>query len=247
MCSHSYKSIFNWIAPYSHKDCNAAPRQEWLERTLRRLSPGMRILDAGAGELAYKKYCSHLEYFSQDFAQYSGEGDGKGLQTQIWDQSHLDIVCDITNIPEPDSSFDAVMCIEVFEHLPDPLKALDEFFRLLKPGGILILTVPFACFTHFSPYFFCTGFSPYWYETHLISRNFEIQEITANGNFPAFVAQEVGRLSAMAQRYAGFSPTILERVGIRIVQSLCERMYKLDKLSHEFACFGYHVCARKLS
>ena len=118
---------------------------------------GSRILDAGAGELRYKPLCSHLEYVSQDFAQYNGQGDGVGLQMGNWDQTHLDIVCDITQIPEPDQSFDVIMCIEVFEHLPDPLAALREFNRLLKSGGWLIITAPFNSLTHFAPYHFYTG------------------------------------------------------------------------------------------
>lgn len=114
---------------------NQSNREAWLEKTLKNIPSGSRILDAGAGELKYKPLCQHLNYVSQDFAQYNGEGDGKGLQTGAWDQTKLDIISDITAIPEPDGSFDAVMCIEVFEHLPEPIKAIKEFSRLLKGGG----------------------------------------------------------------------------------------------------------------
>jgi SAM-dependent methyltransferase len=127
-------------------------------------------LDAGAGELRNKPLCHHLTYVSQDLCLYEGQGDGTGLQTRRWDTDRIDIRCDITAIPEPDASFDAILCSEVFEHLPDPLKALDEFARLLKPGGKLILTAPFASLVHFAPYFFGTGFSKYWYEHHLPAR-----------------------------------------------------------------------------
>ena len=61
-----------------------------------------------------------------------------------WDQTGLDIVGDITSIPEPDASFDAILCVEVLEHVPDPLAALRELGRLLKPNGQLILTAPFC-------------------------------------------------------------------------------------------------------
>jgi len=114
---------------------NQATREAWLERTLASIPAGSRILDAGAGELQYKRFCSHLQYVSQDFGQYDGQGDGIGLQKGSWDQSRLDIVSDITAIPEPDASFDAIMCIEVLEHLPAPVDALRELIRLLKPGG----------------------------------------------------------------------------------------------------------------
>src|SRR3546814_3576831 len=58
-----------------------------------------------AGELQYKRFCTHLNYVSQDFAQYDGKGDGHGLQTDNWDNSLIDIVSDITEIPVANESF----------------------------------------------------------------------------------------------------------------------------------------------
>ena len=162
---------------------NEANRLRWLEAALKKIPAGSRILDAGAGELDKKKFCSHLNYVSQDFGQYDGKGDGKGLQTKGWDNSKLDIVSDITSIPEPDASFDAIMCIEVFEHIPDPIAAVKEFSRLLRTGGHLIITAPFCSATHFAPYHFSTGFNRYFYEKHLTENGFVISEINENGDF----------------------------------------------------------------
>lgn len=91
------------------------------------------------------------------------------------------LVSDITMIPAPDASFDAILCSEVLEHVPEPTHALDEFVRLLKPGGTLILTAPFASLVHMAPYHYCSGFSRYWYEHHLPLRGF----LTRPGNPPA--------------------------------------------------------------
>ena len=143
---------------------NEVTRLKWLAETLKRIPQGSRILDAGAGELAQKKYCAHLNYISQDFAKYDGKGNNTGLQTQDWDNSKIDIVSDITSIPQPDASFDAIMCVEVFEHLPDPIAAIKEFSRLLRKNGTLILTAPFCSLTHFAPYHFYSGFNKYYYE-----------------------------------------------------------------------------------
>lgn len=162
---------------------NEATRKEWLKNTLESIPSGLRILDAGAGELANKKYCSHLDYVSQDFCQYEGKGDSKGLQTGSWDTKQIDIVGDITNIPAEDASFDVILCTEVFEHLPNPVEALKEFNRLLKKGGILILTAPFCSLTHFAPYHYSSGFNSYFYEYHLQNLGFRLEEITKNGNF----------------------------------------------------------------
>ena len=142
---------------------NLANREKWLEEILRKIPKGLTILDAGAGELRYKKFCSHLNYVSQDFGEYNGNGDGFGMQTGEWDQTRIDILCDIINIPVMDNSYDAIMCIEVFEHLPDPVKAINEFSRILKPNGYLIITAPFISLTHFAPFHFATGFNKYFY------------------------------------------------------------------------------------
>jgi len=237
--------LIHLFFPLNTSNYNAKPREAWLEAQLHAIPAGNRILDAGAGELAYKKYCAHLRYVSQDFGQYTGEGDGKGLQTGKWEQTHLDIMCDIIAIPEPDASFVAILCVEVFEHLPNPFLALKEFARLLNAGGKLVLTAPFCSFTHFAPYFFRTGFSPYWYQTHLPEYGFEILELTPNGNFSTYLLQEVGRIPAIAENYAAVRPTRLERLGLHLVKSLLSRMIAADQTSQEFACFGYHVLAQK--
>ena len=224
---------------------NEATRAEWVERTLRRIPRGWRLLDAGAGEGRYRPTCAHLDYVSQDFARYDGHGDAAGLQTKTWDQSRLDLVCDITAIPEPAASFDAVLCTEVFEHLPDPLAALREFARLLKPGGCLVLTAPFCSLTHFAPFHFATGFSRYFYQTHLPACGFELLEIEENGNFFEFLAQEARRLRSVAARYAGDALSATEQAAVHTVLGALQRFSHKDRGSKELLHFGFHVLARK--
>jgi ubiquinone/menaquinone biosynthesis C-methylase UbiE len=224
---------------------NKANRDAWLERTLASIPPGWRILDAGSGELQYKRFCAHLDYVSQDFAQYDGRGDGIALQKDTWDQSQLDIVSDITNIPEPDASFDAVMCIEVLEHLPDPISALRELTRLLKPGGTLILTAPFCSLTHFSPHFYYTGYSRRFYEHWLGELGFEIEDMQFNGNYFEYLAQELRRLARVGEKYAGMTTTWLERNAINVVLRLLDRLSQNYNGSEELLAYGLHIRARK--
>ncbi|HIJ96097.1 MAG TPA: methyltransferase domain-containing protein [Desulfuromonadales bacterium] len=224
---------------------NESTRRLWLEQTLQQIPQGARILDAGAGELQFKRFCSHLDYVSQDFAQYDGKGDTSGLQMGSWDQSKLDIVCDITAIPEPDGSFDAIMCIEVFEHLPNPVLALNEFFRLLRPGGQLILTAPFCSLTHFAPFHFYSGFNRYFYETHLPALGLDIVEIQQNGNFFEFLAQEVHRIAFVAKKYAHTKVSLFEKIFFKIFLLIISKYAKKDTGSAEILNFGYHVRAVK--
>ena len=224
---------------------NEIARERWLEEALNSIPQKSRILDAGAGTQRYRKFCKHLDYVSQDFGKYDGQGDSAGLQTGEFEYGELDIVSDITSIPEPDSSFDAIMCIEVLEHLPDPVQAIKEFSRLIKPKGHLILTAPFCSLTHFSPYYFSTGFSKHWYEVHLTTSDLKIIDITPNGNFFEYIAQEIDRIPSISKRYSKNKPNILERLSIFVMLRMLLRFSKKDNGSSDLLCFGYHVHAIK--
>ena len=233
------QSIKNFIGV----NVNEEKRQQWLAQVLTAIPSGLRILDAGAGELRNKPLCAHLAYVSQDVCQYDGSGDHQGLQTGTWNTSRIDLVCDIINIPELDASFDIILCSEVFEHLPDALKALDEFSRLLKSGGKLILTAPFASLVHFAPYHYATGFSRYWYEYHLPARNFEILELVPNGDWFSYIKQELLRLPGMARQYGDRRWPLAY-----VVTALGLAYFWLrgkSRAADDIACFGWHCVAGK--
>jgi SAM-dependent methyltransferase len=224
---------------------NETSRLAWLQRQLAALRPGLRVLDAGAGELRNKVFCAHLEYVSQDFCLYEGKGDGSALQTGRWDTSRIDIVSDITAIPAPDASFDVVLCTEVLEHVSDPLAALREFARLLKPGGRLILTAPFCSLTHFAPYHFVTGLSRYWYEKHLADLQCTVVEVSPNGGWLDFVAQELWRLPWIGKTY---SSRILGWIALACslpLLGVMRAMAVFDRGSSELLTFGWQFVARK--
>ena len=223
---------------------NESARIKWIEETLRKIPEGLTILDAGAGELQFKKFCSHLKYIAQDFGQYHGDGD-IGLQTGTWDNSKLDIVSDILSIPLADHSVDAIMCTEVLEHVPDPLGAIKEFTRLLKPGGYLLITAPFASLTHFAPYHFASGLSKYFYEKHLPDNGFEITDLQLNGNFFEYIAQENRRIKTIAAKYCRNKLNIFQKAIIHLNLLLLQGLSKTDKGSSELLCYGIHVFARK--
>jgi ubiquinone/menaquinone biosynthesis C-methylase UbiE len=168
-----------------------------------------------------------------------------GLQTGSWDNSKLDIVSDITTIPLPDQAVDANMCTEVLEHIPDPLAAIKEFNRLLKPGGYLLITAPFASLTHFAPYHFASGLSWFVYEKHLPENGFEISDLQLNGNFFEFVAQETRRIKSVAEKYAGKKLNVFQKIIIHLNLFVLQKLSKKDKGSSELLCFGVHVLARK--
>jgi SAM-dependent methyltransferase len=218
---------------------NEKTRTFWIQKSLAKIPKGSRILDAGAGEQQLKKFCS------QDFAKYDGKGDNKGLQIGTWNQNNLDIICDITSIPEPDLSFDSILCVEVFEHLPNPLLAIKEFARLIRPNGYLIITAPFSSLTHFSPYHYYSGFNRYFYETHLTQNGFQIVDLQANGNFFEYLAQELRRIPQMGDKYASSNFKWWEYFALKILLKSLERFSKKDQGSSNLLSFGFLVMAIK--
>jgi SAM-dependent methyltransferase len=102
-----------------------------------------RVLDFGCGSQPYRGDFAHVaDYVGVDVA-VSGHS-----QTN----SKVDIYYDGRTLPFPDASFDAVISFEVFEHVFNLDEILDEIRRVLKPGGKLLFSIPFAWDEHEQPF-----------------------------------------------------------------------------------------------
>lgn len=66
--------------------------------------------------------------------------------------SAADLICFAEDLPFPDQQFDTILCTEVLEHTRQPVQVMHEVARLLKPGGHLILSVPFIYPIHEAPH-----------------------------------------------------------------------------------------------
>jgi len=89
-----------------------------------------KVLNAGAGV----REVSHLvdgELINQDI---TWPGDNR---------TNIHIYSPIHQIPVESNYFDAILCIAVLEHVENPEEVVPELYRVLKPGGHLILEVPF--------------------------------------------------------------------------------------------------------
>ncbi len=151
-----------------------------------RLPPGASLLDAGAGECAYKGFFAHCRYVAMDLAV--GESS--------WNYANLDCLARLDGLPLADGSVDAVLCTQVLEHLEWPREAVREFHRVLKPGGVLYLTAPMAQAEHQVPfdYFRYTSFG---LRTILREAKFDAPRIEPLGGMPARMAYELPRIMAL--------------------------------------------------
>lgn len=98
---------------------------------------GRKFLDAGCGTGLFSKVaCDRgADVYSMDL--------GENLLNEVKKKCNSNrVVGSILEIPFPDNTFDIVMSSEVIEHVPDPKKAIAELYRVLKPGGIMVLTTP---------------------------------------------------------------------------------------------------------
>lgn len=229
------------------REINVMQREQLIHKEIKQLHPGENILDAGAGMLRYKKVCEEqsLKYISQDFCQYTGEGNGKGLQRGVWDTSSIDIVSDITEIPLKTETIDNILCSEVLEHIISPEMAIKEFARLLVSGGKLILSAPFCAGVHMAPYFYNTGFSRYWYEQILEKYGLHIEKMEYNGNWFSYVEQEIRRLSYMKEHYLSEKYSLVEWWRCNMMARTLYKLSRKTSRTEEFMCFGILIVAIK--
>ena len=131
-------------ALYKKLDPFEASIETFVRGVAAEIKPGERVLDAGAGEGRFKPFFAHAEYVGVDFAQ----GDPS------WNYSGLDVIGRLEELPFPNGSFDHVLSIVVLEHTPQPDRVIEEFRRVLRPGGMVHLVVPHMWEEHQRPYDF---------------------------------------------------------------------------------------------
>lgn len=118
--------------------------------------------------------CGHKPY-----ADLFGECNYKGLDCTT-ENSSPDILGDATNIPLETATVDIVFTTQVIEHVTDPKAMICECYRVLKPGGFLVLTGPFYWPLHEEPFDY-HRFTKYGFENLLKQAGFVSWEMRADG------------------------------------------------------------------
>lgn len=153
------------------------PHVTFLREAMAGLAPGARVLDVGAGDAPYRELFAGFHYVTSDWEGTSHVPDAP-----------YDLVAQAHDLPVEDASFDAVVCTQVLEHLPEPWLALEEFHRVLRPGGRVVVTAPLTWYLHELPH-------DYWRFTayglrHLLERaGFERIDIRPMNDSPSTIAE----------------------------------------------------------
>ncbi len=109
---------------------------KFVERQVNTMSPEALLLDIGAGRGDFSVIFSDKKY----------------IALEIYPYPEIDLVCDLgCCVPFRENTFDLVTLLNVCEHVPDPKTLLATVFRLLKPGGQAVITIPFLLKIHQAP------------------------------------------------------------------------------------------------
>lgn len=95
------------------------------------------VLDYGAGNSPYRPYVPCKEYITADISQNSN--------------INIDYIINCDKLPISDNNFDLILLLDVLEHVLNPVSVINELKRLLKPGGSLIVSIPFMYREHETP------------------------------------------------------------------------------------------------
>jgi SAM-dependent methyltransferase len=203
-----------------------------LSRLAQRYLGGV-VLDAGAGRLTHRPILAPLarRYVSADL---------------VPERSELDVVCDLGRSPFRTETFDAAVCSQVLEHTTHPRAILAELWRCLKPGGVLIVTVPHISYLHGEPHDYFR-YTKYGLDALLRGAGFEPLLIEESGGLIAFLASLVSdvALTNVARIPGAFRPAFAaNRLFVRLACAIEERLHRRVPMTKLFA-LNYAAVARK--
>lgn len=200
----------------------------FLEEQLALVRPGAKVLNVGAGGEIH------------DLVQIAAEKGGLFVvSTDIDPTRNPDVVDDISQSSFPDGSFDAVVIMEVLEHVRDPFRAASEIYRLLKPEGRLVLSAPFIFPLHDRPYDFFR-FTKYGL-AHIFC-DFEVLDIRERNSWGETMLVLVARLAKEPGRWMRLISPVLVMTTlllVPIVGLICRF------LPSDYLTIGYTVSGRK--
>jgi SAM-dependent methyltransferase len=147
-----------------------------------------RLLDLGCGTVPYYEY----------YKQFTDEVVCVDWPLSAHGNKHIDHACDLTKpLPLEDASVDTILMSSVLEHIPEPEGLWREMARVMRPGGVLLLNVPFLYWLHEVPHDFYR-YTEYALQRFAEQTGFEVVELEALGGAPYVVADITAKTLARA-------------------------------------------------
>ncbi len=196
------------------------------------MASGARVLDAGAGDCRYARFFGHTRYFGTD----NRLGD-----SMAYDYGRLSFVSDLAWLPVKSGRLDALISVNVLEHVADPERVLRECRRTLRGGGRLFLVAPQSWRVHQAPQDFLR-FTRYGL-VHLLERTgFAAEAIAPLGG--AFWNLGLRSLYLLTHFRGGLFPLalLLAPVFGFLVPLVCFYLDRLDRQKDD--TLGYTVVAQ---
>jgi len=201
-----------------------------VPKLLQRYAHG-RVIDLGCGIMPFR------ELLAAQTTLYHGLDIGLT-------SPHMALIGDVQNLGMfADSSYDVAICLEVFEHLPEPQQALAELARILRPGSILILSVPHLSRIHEAPHDYYR-FTEYALHYLLKSQGFTVLELERRGGLFSFLGHQLSSLLLTVTWRLPLLGKLAWFVNKWLITLGC---YQLDQQLDRSGVFalGYVVVARK--
>lgn len=136
---------------------------------LRRYSAGS-VLDVGGWDFFQTAKEKKVPYGSWICLEY----DERSL-SDFSDKEYTLVYGDGCNMDFEDGSFETVLCIQVLEHVVEPIKMVEEIARVLKPGSHAVFLAPQTGVVHLEPHHYC-NFTAFWFREVLPRSGLEIVE-----------------------------------------------------------------------
>ena len=221
------RALHPWISLWS-------PAEAALDRVIRPIISRYAsdlVIDIGCGEGPYRSSLveSGHQYFGSDLTLASDA---------------VDFLADVCALPIARESVGTVVCSEVLEHVATPIVGLAELARILKPGGHLVLSVPFLARIHESPndYFRFTEFA---LRKLIADAELDLVELRKSGAVFAFFGHQVASVVVPAafgvNAWLGRAAVAACALIVTLPAIVLDRLPRLTTLFPA----GYVVVARK--